>query len=325
MYDVITVGSATIDVFARTEFNKLIRMKHKDFIAYPLGSKMLIEELNITVGGSGTNAAVALSRLGYKVAFIGKIGSGHNSARVIENLKKEDVDTSFIVRAKKHRTGYSIILDSEKHDRTILAFKGSNNDLRPDEVKLEKLKTKWFYFSSMVDQSFKTLEKLAAYAKKNSIKVAFNTSPYLARKGPSYLKNVLNATEILVLNKEEAALMVGGGSLETMLKKLQSLGPKIVSITDGENGSYTLCDGVMYTGDPAHVKIVETTGAGDAFAATLLSEIIRKDDVELAVKLATTNAGSVIQHHGAKVNLLTYKQALIAMKKNPVKVTKKKI
>jgi ribokinase len=166
MYDVITVGSATVDVFARTEFNKLIKKKNVDFIAYPLGSKILIEELNITVGGGGTNTAVALSKLGHKVAYVGKIGLGHNSERVIKRLKQDEVDTSLIVRSKKERTGFSIILDSEKHDRTILTFRGSNRDLKFDEINLKKLKTRWFYFSSMTGTSFKTLEKLASYATK---------------------------------------------------------------------------------------------------------------------------------------------------------------
>src|SRR3989338_4037493 len=135
MYDVITVGSATVDVFARTEFYRMLKCGDKQTcIAYPVGSKILIEELNVTVGGGGTNAAVALKRLGHKVAFIGKIGLGQNSRRIINNLKDEKVDISLVVRLKQARAGYSIILDSKNHDRTILVFKGSNNDLRSNEI-----------------------------------------------------------------------------------------------------------------------------------------------------------------------------------------------
>jgi ribokinase len=136
------------------------------------------------------------------------------------------------------------------------------------------------------------------------------------------LKGILKKTEILVLNKEEASLLVGKDSFKNMLKKLHKLGPKIVAITDGNDDSHTLYNNTIYIGKPTYVKIVETTGAGDAFAASFLSGIIRKNDVEFAIKLATTNAESVIQYHGAKEKLLTYNEALKVMKKRPVKVIK---
>ena len=170
MYDIITVGSATVDVFAKTKFSELIKIMdskgEKDFLAYPTGAKILIEELVFTTGGGATNTAACFSRLGYRVACISKLGCGANANKIIRHLRKEKVDSSLIVCSKNGRTGYSIILDSLEHDRTILAFKGSNNDLRFNEIKLNKLKTKWFYFSTMMDGSFKTLEKLAKFAEK---------------------------------------------------------------------------------------------------------------------------------------------------------------
>jgi len=211
MYDIITVGSSTIDVFAQTKFSELIKIMEKkketDLIAYPIGSKILIKKLEFTTGGGATNTAVALSRLGYKVACISKMGCGANAGKIKRHLKRDKVDTSLMVCDKKGRTGYSIILDSIEHDRTILTFKGSNNDLRFDEINLKKLNAKWFYFSTMIDESFKTLEKLAKFAEKKRIKVAFNASPYLAEKGIEYSKEILKRTDIFVLNKEEANLM----------------------------------------------------------------------------------------------------------------------
>src|SRR3989338_497892 len=96
MYDVITVGSATVDVFAKTRFSELIKIvepKGKtDLLAFPSGSKILIDELEFTIGGGGTNTAVALSRLGHKVAFIGKLGQGTNSDFIYRELVKEKVE-----------------------------------------------------------------------------------------------------------------------------------------------------------------------------------------------------------------------------------------
>ena len=324
MLDVITVGSATVDVFVRTEFCDMVKEKGKDCVAYPVGSKILIDELILTTGGGGTNTAVSLARLGHKAAFLGKIGKFENSHRVMLDLEKEHVNTSLVIRKPNSRTGYSIILDSVKHDRTILNFRGSNNDLRYNEVKLSKIRAKWLYFSSMMGQAHKTQEKLAIYAEKHRIKIAFNTSSYLAKKGIPYLKPILKRTDILVLNREEAILLAGKNKIKPLLKKLHKAGPKIVAITDGSNGVYVSDGSCFYYGRPHKVKVVETTGAGDAFASAFLSGIIKRNDVEFAIKLGMTNAESVIQHHGAKNKLLTYNEALSIMKKKPIKVGKKK-
>lgn len=327
MYDIIAVGSSTVDVFARTQFSELIKIvKPKgevDLLAYPSGSKILIEELNFTTGGGGTNTSVSLSRLGHKVAYLGKLGNDENADFITNRLKKEKVD--LIVSRGKGCSGYSLILDSLEHDRTILAFKGVNDKLNFSEVPLKKLKTKWFYFSSMMGKSFKTLEKLSVYAKKNNIKTVFNPSSYLAEKGKDYLKIILNNTEILILNKEEASLLVGESKIQAMLKKIISLGPRIAVITDGGKGVYCSDGRYLYQGMPTKIKVVETTGAGDAFASSFLSGIIKKNDVEFAIKLGVTNAESVITYHGAKNKLLKYKEALEILKKKPIKVKKKRI
>ena len=327
MYDVITVGSATIDVFAKTRFSELIKIidpkGETDLLAFPSGSKILIDELEFTTGGGGTNTAVALSRLGHKVGFIGKLGTGTNSDFIYKNLKKEKI--KLLCEHGKGYAGYSVILDTLEHDRTILTYKGINDELRREDIPYKKLKTKWFYFSAMLEESFHTQEKLAEFAQQNNIKIAFNPSTYLAEKGIRNLKHILNRTNLLVLNKEEAALLVGNDAIEGLLLKLISLGPKIVAITDGKHDLYVIDEKHIYAAKPPFVKIVDTTGAGDAFAASFLSGILRKNDVEFAIKLGIANAASVITHYGAKNILLTYNEAIKSMKKLKIKIHRKKI
>lgn len=326
MHDVITVGSSTVDVFAKTKFSELIKIMdskgERDLLAYPTGSKLLIEQLEFTTGGGATNTAVALSRLGHKVACISKMGSGSNSEKVRKHLERDKVNTALLVQDKTGRTGYSIILDSIQHDRTILAFKGSNNNLRFNEINLKKLNTKWFYFSTMMNESFKTLEKLAKFAEKKGIKIAFNTSEYLAEKGIIYSKEILKRTDIFVLNKEEAALLTKKSDVGSMLMFLGKFA-KIVVITDGKNGANAYDGKYAYRIRANKIKVVETTGAGDAFASSFLSGMIKKNNIEFALKLARANAESVIQHHGAKNRLLTYKEALQSIKKYPAKITRR--
>ena len=111
MFDIITVGSSTVDVFAKTKFSELIKIMdttgETDLLAYPTGCKILIEELEFSTGGGATNTAVSLARLGHKVACISKMGFGSNADKVKNHLKREKIDTSLIVQTKNGRTGYS--------------------------------------------------------------------------------------------------------------------------------------------------------------------------------------------------------------------------
>lgn len=327
MYDVITVGSATVDVFAKTHFSELIKIidpkGETNLLAFPSGSKILIDELEFTTGGGGTNTAVALSRLGHKVGFIGKLGTGTNSDFIHKNLKKEKIEL-LCVHGKGH-AGYSIILDTLEHDRTILTHKGINDELRHEDIPYRKLKTKWFYFSSMLEESFHTLERLAEFAQQHNIKIAFNPSMYLAEKGIRHLKNIISRTELLVLNREEACLLVGQDAIEGLLLKLRGLGPRIAAITDGKHELHVMDEKYVYSSKPPFVKVVDTTGAGDAFASSFLCGILRKNDVEFAIRLGIVNSLSVITHYGAKNVLLTFNEAMKEMKKLKIKIRKKRI
>lgn len=333
MYDVISVGSATVDVFAKTQFSELIKVidpkGETDLLAFPAGSKIIIDELEFTTGGGGTNTAVALSRLGHRVAFLGKIGEGANSDFISKELKKEKIE--MICSRGRGNSGYSVILDSLEHDRTILTYKGINDQLRKKDIPFKKLKTKWFYFSAMMNESFNTLEALAEFAQQRNIKIAFNPSAYLAEKGADYLKGIISRTELLVLNREEACLLAGKDTIDTtstmewLLFKLKELGPKMIVITDGKKELYAFDEKFIYKAKPPSVKVVDSTGAGDAFASSFLSGILRKNDIEFAVKLGVTNSLSVITHYGAKNILLSYKEAMRQMKKWKIRIKKKRI
>ena len=327
MYDVITVGSATVDVFAKTHFSELIKIidtkGESDLLAFPSGSKILIDDIEFTTGGGGTNTAVALSRLGHKVAFIGKLGQGTNSDFIHKDLAKEKID--LLCAHGKGNAGYSVILETLEHDRTILTHKGINDELKLEDIPFRKLKAKWFYFGAMMGESFNTLEKIAEFAQKNKIKIGFNPSTYLAEKGKSHLKKILDRTELLVLNKEEAALLVGNDSIQNLLLRMRGLGPKIVVITDGQNELFAADENHIYSAIPPQSKRVDTTGAGDAFAASFLSGLIRNKGMVFAIKLGIINAQSVISHYGAKNILLTYREAMKLMRKSRIKVKIRKI
>lgn len=325
MYDVITIGSATIDAFVDTD-DKLFKATHHKFgkcVFVPFGSKIVVDDLKFLTGGGGTNTAVSFSRLGLKTAMIGKFG-GESSNIIFDELKRENVDTSLIVKADS--VGFSVVLDAKGCDRTILTHKGANDMLTLNEVELSKLDTKWFYMASMVGKSFETMLKIAEYAENKGIKIAFNPSSYIAKQGFKKLKGVLSYTDALILNKEEAGELLGKEySIDTALQKLREITQDIVVITDGANGSHCLADGKHYHIKHKPVKAIETTGAGDSFASAFVAGIIMGKPIDYCLKMGQANAISVIMHPGAKNILLTMPQMEEAIKKMPVKITIQKI
>lgn len=315
MFDVITVGSNTLDVFVDTEAPE-IKKDERRLITYPVGSKVLIKDTHFSTGGGGTNSAVSFSRAGLKTGYVGKVGTGDFSKLVLGMLKKEEV--VFLGAKGEKANGYSVILESKNDNRTILTFKGENNNLGFDEIKKNKLKTRWFYFSSMVGKSFTTQKKIADYASKNNIKIGYNPSSYQTSKGLDYIKPVLKKTEVLVLNSEEARMLVN----KEPLKGLQATGPRIVCITSGKE-KVALYDGSdKYTLTPHNVKAKERTGAGDAFASTLVAGLIKGEGVETSMRLGLANAESVIRDYGATEKLLSWKQLKARIKKEPAKIVK---
>lgn len=327
MYDVICIGSATVDAFAYTKKTETISVRnisHKDnFIAYPIGSKILMDKLYFFVGGGGTNTAVALSRLGLRSAYLGNIGKDMNADMILKLLKKEKVN--FVGTRSQHMTNYSVVLDSFEDDRTILVYKDASKHLRYEKLTKKKLNTRWFYFASTVGTSFQTQKRLVDFAKKNNIKIAFNPSNYEAEKGPKFLEKILKNTELLILNKEEAALLVGEHTPKNTIRQLQELGPRKVIITNGNNQFYAADDKSLYAVNPLYVKVTESTGAGDAFASSFLGSLIKGKNIEYSLRVGVANAQSVVRHFGAKNKLLSWPEVRKEVKKRYITIKKSKL
>jgi len=318
MFDVITIGSATIDAFAESAKNYI----KKGCYSYPIGSKSALKDLHFNIGGGGTNTAVSFSRLGLKTAWLGELGSDHNAHQVLDLLKDEKVDTSMVCQCGE-KTGYSIILDAQGEDRTILAFKGSNNLLDYKKVNKTKLnQTKWIYSSAMLGKSLKSLKEIFAFAEKKKIPTAFNPSSYLVKKGKTAISSILKKSSVLIYNKEEAQTLTGKKDIDKLLHSSKRLIKKdsIVVITDGVNGSYAYNGKFKYFIGTNKIRINETTGAGDAFASAFVAMLAKGKDISFAMVAGTLNAESVIQHIGAKNKLLTWDELITNMRKNKMRV-----
>src|SRR3989339_1450636 len=167
MYDVISIGNATQDVFV--EISKKYAKKEVCFLP---GQKIEIEGIHYFTGGGAMNSAASFSRMGLKAAILCAIGNDPAGKAVGESLAKEKISKELAVRAKKD-TAYSVILTGFGKDRVILAYGGATASIDEKNIRWKKLKAKWIHISSL-PRDCMLAEKICVFAKKNGIKVAIN-------------------------------------------------------------------------------------------------------------------------------------------------------
>lgn len=307
MYDVITLGSATVDVFVKTKRPEIRKHDHHQDVCYAIGQKVLVEDLHTDTGGGGTNTAVAFSRLGFHTGWLGNVGTDIHCNPVLDQLRRERVKA--LCKPAEGKTGYSVVLTGLKENRTILAYKGVNDLLREEDIRWWKLRTRWFYFSAMLGESLETLKAVAAFARKKGIPYAFNASMYLAKQGTAKLAPIIDGCDLLVLNKEEAEAMTGEArTCPDQVKALHRFAKRVI-VTDGPNTVHAYDGASCCEVTPPKVKVVEPTGAGDAFASGVLTGLLLKRGLCDAIKLGIVQSTSVIQRIGAKQGLLDRKEA----------------
>lgn len=286
MFDVVTFGSAVVDAFVETE-------QRGGKFEYRVGSKILVKDLKFDIGGGATNSAVAFSRLGLRTGCICKVGDDNNGQDVLDMLKKEKV--KFLGKVIQGRTGYSVILDSKNKNRTILTYKGPGNSVQGSDV--AKFKSDWLYFSSVLGKSFETQVKLAKKMKKGGTKLAFNPSEYLIKAID--IRSLLEIADVVILNKEEFDLIK-----KKYKKSLLDICLEIVVVTDKDKLVWAYGNNEKYSIKPNKIKVIERTGAGDAFASGFIAGRIVGWDIDKCLKLGLKESESVIRYFGAKNKLL---------------------
>lgn len=320
-FDVITFGSATIDIYADTYDRKNI-VKDKRYahqIVYPTGAKILIQDLKLSIGGGGTNTAVTFARFGLKTAYCGCIGEDSYGNTILGSLQKEGIE--FVGHRSDESTSISILLDSIEHDRTILTYKGASNHLLFKKINPNILHADLYYFSSLLGEALTTQEKIISLAHEHT-KIAFNPSSYQAKMGYKKLSKILKKTHFLIVNKGEAQELLGTTHphekelLVDLKKHIHEQG--IVLITDGSRGVFCFDGKKMLHIAGRELEVKESTGAGDAFASGFLGALLKEIPLSEALLYGMANAEAVIQNIGAKEGILDWKQVQKAKKTHKI-------
>lgn len=323
MFDVITFGSATQDIYVKSR--KFLPVSGKTFasgqgICLTLGSKVEVEDLFLSSGGGGTNTAATFAKQGFKVVYCGQVGEDCFGNLIISELENLKISTQFILKTKNKSTNTSVFLSYPGKDRTILVYRGASDDLIKKNIPWQKIKkTKWFYLAPFSGKLTNLTEDLINFAKKNKIKVAWNPGYNQLKFSKPVLQRILGKIDVLILNREEASSLtkIPFQKEKEVFQRIDEMTEGIAIMTKGGEGVVVSDGQYLYRAPSLGLKFVDATGAGDAFASGFVSGIIQKNDITYAIQLAMANSGNAIGKWGAKEGLLKKGQ-----KWQKVKVTK---
>jgi len=320
MLDIITIGSATVDFFIKTNFPFVPwETPLGQALAIPFGEKFSARDSLITTGGNAFNTATTFCRQGLKTATVIKIGRDISGEMIQGRLRLEGVGNKFIIQDNSVATSYSVLL-LQDGERSIITYQGAGASLSITDLKFKEYTAKWWYVS-LAGDSYRLFPSIAKKAKEMGVKLAINPTTKHLRDGKSQLIANLKYVDFLVLNEGEASLLTGISFINTkeVFRKIDKLAPGIVAVTGGDKGSI-ISDGkqIYKAGILKGGKVVDRTGAGDAYGAGFVAGLIRTKEkcerlnfdpekIKYSIRLATANASSVVQKIGASENALSRK------------------
>jgi ribokinase len=309
-FDVITVGSALLDIFLKS--NNFITLPadqypDKQAMALERGGKTEVQEVEVCSGGAGTNNAVSFARKGFKTAIIAELGTDLVATTIKEELKQEHVDVGMLIEEQDETTGISSILVGPDGGRSVAVYRGASGMLTEDDISWNRIDTRWMFISSLGGE-MNLLAELIQYAHLNDIKVAVNPGKKELQQADKWQGSSFYANcDVLIVNREEAGLLTKAPFEDDMYWKNAGIieGPQTVLITDGKSGGKVIHDQRVTWYEAALVKTIEETGAGDAFGSGFVAALMRGHDIPTAINWAKKQAGSVVSYMGAKRGLLS--------------------
>lgn len=318
----LAVGDIFTDAFIKLREDKAridIEPDGSKRLSMEFGSKPPYEGVDIVQAvGPSPNAAVAFARLGLRVdlrAFLGDDLPGKDS---LAYLQKEGVSTRLMSVQNGMKSNYYYVLRYGA-DRTILVKNEEYMYSWQEPIEVPD----WIYLSLISNTAWQLHEDLLVYLEKHpTIKLAFQPGTFHFEWGKDKLAKVYQRSYIVVMNREEAALVTAKAteSVKDLAAGLHELGPEVVIITDGPDGSYASYDGklIKMPNFPDSAPPLDRTGAGDAFASTIVAALALGESIEKALRWAPVNSMSVVQKIGAQAGLLTQPEIEAYLQNAPV-------
>lgn len=314
MKKVLGFGNALVDILIAPVLEDTLNE-----LAMPKGSMTLIDEKKVELisamtnhlnkkmatGGSAANTINGLSNLGIETAFIGKIGNDEVGRFFKDDLLANRINP--LLGSSSTPAGRSYVMVTEDSERTMATFLGASIELNEDDLLDEWFHGyHFFYVEGYLVQNHKLIEAGMQKAKQAGLKVVLDLASFnVVDTNLDFLKYLVkNYVDIVFANEEEAKSYAGTTPEKALHILANDVETAIVKV--GKQGAH-----LKNSKEQIHVKAtdaspVDTTGAGDLYAAGVLYGLMHNHSLENCGKYGAILAGHVIENYGAKMSSKTW-------------------
>ncbi len=307
-FDLIAVGDSTIDTFIKVhEASVQCDINRQNCkISFPFGSKIPVDAIDYGVAGNAANVVMAGAKLGLSAAIYTNLGDDDQGLRIKKTFEKAEVAGDYVVVNKNKQSNLSVVLTFQG-ERTIFVYHQDWYYQLPALANCQ-----WLYLTSMAETftNSNIVDDICHYLDRFDAKLIFSPGTFQIKADVKRYPRLLEKCEVMIVNLEEAKKILSADERNTtpvheLLEQMLFLGPKIIVITDGAEGSYATDGQRFLKAGIVTTKINEKTGAGDAYSAAFLAALIQKQDMAEAMIWGSLNAASVISRLTTQSGQLT--------------------
>jgi sugar/nucleoside kinase (ribokinase family) len=251
------------------------------------GIEVLADNCELTLGSASAIFAAGVAKLGCAVTFVSQVGKDSFGDFCLAALRNTGVSTKHVSRKATEKTGVTIAL-SNTRDRALITFPGaiasfSAKDCDPSVMKRHHhLHLTSYYLQRKLQPSFPALFR---QAKAEGLTTSFDPNTDPSQKWSRSIASVLKYVDVLFVNEREAAVLTRRQNKREALKALGQMVPCAV-VKRGPRGAIAIQNGEVVVGAGFKVKPVDTTGAGDSFAAGFVSAYTRSAPLAECLRIA---------------------------------------
>lgn len=310
MAKVLGIGNALVDLLIQTGNDEILAE-----LNLPKGSMQLVDNdtknliaeksnhlsKSMASGGSAANTIHGIARLGTETAFIGTVGKDEIGKFFSDDLEKSNIEPLLIL--SENPSGLASTLISKDGERTFGTFLGAAIELGADNLNENHFKNyDILHIEGYLVQNHDLIEQALKLAKENGMKVSIDMASYnVVEDNLDFLKEMVEKYVDIVFANEEEAKSFTGLEPEAALDKIASMA-EIAIVKVGKEGSFIKSGNEKIKVGVIDTSVVDTTGAGDLYAAGFLHGIVNNKGFEYSGKLGALLAGNVIQDIGAKIS-----------------------
>ncbi|HZP02981.1 MAG TPA: carbohydrate kinase family protein [Terriglobia bacterium] len=277
--EIFCVGNAVADILARPV----------DALADP-GASQPLDEVALGPGGNSVNTGVALARLGSRVRIAAALGNDRLGRMIREVVREKGVDDANLVAVDGFRTSTSLVLIQANGERRLLHFRGASAAFAENHIDWGLVNGAQIFHcaSAFALPAFDgaPFERAIARAKRLGCLTSINVCWDTKNRWLPLLQPALQHADFIFPNVDEGYQLTGEREPAAIARRLQSHGVKTVVVKLGAAGCYVQGPSGSFTSPGFKVSPVDTTGAGDCFAAAFLAEISRGATLEEAARFA---------------------------------------